>query len=118
MVVSKKLGEVCKIVRGKRVTKGELIENGKYPVISGGVTPMGYIDSYNREANTITISQYGTAGYVDFQYSRFWANDICYCIYPENDLNNKYLWYVLKSKQDYLYAIRNTDAIPYSLPAE
>ncbi len=118
MVEWKELGEVCKIVRGKRVTKGELIENGIFPVISGGVTPMGYIDSYNREPNTITVSQYGTAGYVDFQRSRFWANDICYCVYPESDLDNKYLWYVLKSRQDLLYAIRNTDAIPYSLPAD
>jgi type I restriction enzyme S subunit len=118
MVEWKELGDVCKIVRGKRVTKGELIENGRYPVISGGVTPMGYIDSYNREPNTITVSQYGTAGYVDFQHSRFWANDICYCIYPESNLDNKYLWYVLKNKQDLLYAIRNTDAIPYSLPPD
>ena len=118
MVEWKELGDICKIVRGKRVTKGELIENGRYPVISGGVTPMGYINSYNREPNTITVSQYGTAGYVDFQHSRFWANDICYCIYPESNLDNKYLWYVLKSKQDMLYAIRNTDAIPYSLPAD
>ena len=118
MVEWKKLGEVSSILRGKRVTKGELIDNGIYPVISGGVTPMGYINSYNREPNTITISQYGTAGFVDYQHSRFWANDICYCVYPNNDLDNKYLWYVLKDKQDMLYAIRNTDAIPYSLPVE
>ncbi len=118
MVEWKKLGEVCEILRGKRVTKGELIENGEYPVISGGVTPMGYINSYNREPNTITVSQYGTAGYVDYQLSRFWANDICYCVYPEKGLDNKYLWYVLKNKQDLLYAIRNTDAVPYSLPAD
>ena len=118
MVEWKKLGEVCTILRGNRVTKGELVDNGKFPVISGGVTPMGFIDSYNREPNTITVSQYGTAGYVDFQYSRFWANDICYCVYPEKSVDNKYLWYVLKSKQDLLYAIRNTDAIPYSLPVD
>ncbi len=118
MVEWKKLGEVCTIIRGNRVTKGELVDNGKFPVISGGVTPMGFIDSYNREPNTITVSQYGTAGYVDFQYSRFWANDICYCVYPEKSVDNKYLWYVLKSKQDLLYAIRNTDATPYSLPVD
>ena len=118
MVEWKKLGEVCTIIRGNRVTKGELVDNGKFPVISGGVTPMGFIDSYNREPNTITVSQYGTAGYVDFQHSRFWANDICYCVYPQKDMDNKYLWYVLKSKQNLLYAIRNTDAIPYSLPID
>ena len=118
MVEWKKLGEVCTIIRGNRVTKGELVDNGKFPVISGGVTPMGFIDSYNREANTVTVSQYGTAGYVDFQHSRFWANDICYCVYPEKDMDNKYLWYVLKGKQNLLYAIRNTDAVPYSLPID
>ncbi len=118
MVEWKKLGEVCTIIRGNRVTKGELVDNGKFPVISGGVTPMGFIDSYNREPNTITVSQYGTAGYVDFQHSRFWANDICYCVYPEKDMDNKYLWYVLKGKQNLLYAIRNTDAVPYSLPID
>lgn len=118
MVEWKNLGEVCKIIRGKRVTKGELCENGEYPVISGGVTPMGFINSFNREPNTITVSQYGTAGYVDFQKQRFWANDICYSVYPSEKLDNKYLWYVLKNMQVFLYSIRNTDAIPYSLPID
>ena len=44
MVEWKKLGEVCSIKRGNRVTKSDLIENGKFPVISGGVNPWGYID--------------------------------------------------------------------------
>lgn len=112
------LGDVSDIIRGKRVTKGQLLPNGIYPVISGGVTPMGYINEYNREANTITVSQYGTAGYVDFQKEQFWANDICYCVYPTDNLDNRYLWYVLKGKQEVLYAIRNTDATPFSMPIE
>jgi len=32
----KRLGEVCEIVRGSRITKKDLIINGKYPVVSGG----------------------------------------------------------------------------------
>lgn len=112
------LGDVCEILRGKRVTKSDIKPQGTYPVISGGITPMGYMEDYNREPNTITVSQYGTAGYVDFQTVRFWANDICYCLYPKQNLNNRYLWYVLKDKQNYLYEIRNTDATPYSLPSE
>lgn len=109
------LKESTSIIRGKRVTKGQLIENGKYPVISGGVSPMGYLNSFNRDENTITISQYGTAGYVDYQLCKFWANDICYCVYPKDNLNNRYLFYFLKNKQEYIYSIRNTDAVPYSL---
>ena len=113
-----KLGNVCNIVRGTRVTKSEVYSQGTFPVISGGVTPMGYLETYNREAGTITIAQYGTAGYVDLQKQRFWANDICYSIYPVEQLDNLFLFYILKDKQNYLYEIRNTDAVPYSLPVD
>ncbi|TPH27586.1 restriction endonuclease subunit S, partial [Helicobacter pylori] len=30
----RKLGEVCEIIRGKRVTKKEILDKGKYPVVS------------------------------------------------------------------------------------
>ncbi|RKV47814.1 restriction endonuclease subunit S, partial [Helicobacter pylori] len=33
----RKLGEVCEIIRGKRVTKKEILDKGKYPVVSGGI---------------------------------------------------------------------------------
>ena len=49
------LREVSSIIRGKRVTKRDVKERGDYPVISGGESPMGYYDTFNREANTITI---------------------------------------------------------------
>lgn len=113
-----KLGEVAEIIRGNRVTKKQLLPEGLYPVISGGVTPMGFLNEYNREENVITIAQYGTAGYVDFQKTKFWANDVCYSLFPSETIKNQYLFYVLKWKQDYLYSIRNTDATPFSLPID
>ncbi len=114
----KTLGEVTKIIRGERVTKSQLISDGKYPVVSGGVNPMGYIDKYNREANTITIAQYGTAGYVNYITEKFWANDVCYSVYPSDRLLNRFLYYYLEHKQGYFYSVRNTDAIPYSIALE
>ena len=110
------LREVSSIMRGKRVTKRDVKESGDYPVISGGESPMGYYDTFNRDANTITIAQYGAAGYVDFQKNKFWANDVCYSILPFESVDNKYLYYTLKSKQNFIYSIRNTDAVPFSLP--
>ena len=110
------LREVSSIIRGKRVTKRDVKERGDYPVISGGESPMGYYDTFNREANTITIAQYGAAGYVDFQKNKFWANDVCYSILPFESVNNKYLYYTLKSKHNYFYSIRITDEVPFSLP--
>lgn len=114
----KKLGEVCEIVRGIRVKKNELISGGKYPVVSGGTGYMGYLNEYNRNKETITIAQYGTAGYVNWQKRKFWANDVCFCVYPKNIILNKYLYYFLSSKQNYLYKISNKSAIPYSISKE
>ena len=113
----KELGEVCEIVRGIRITKKELLEEG-YPVVSGGTSFMGYTNEYNREKNTITIAQYGTAGYVNWQTEKFWANDVCFSVYPKESVSNKYLYYFLMNKQDYLYEISNRTAVPYSISKE
>ena len=114
----KKLGEVCEIVRGIRVKKNDLIPEGKYPVVSGGTGYMGYLNGYNRDEKTITIAQYGTAGYVKWQEKKFWANDVCFCVYPKGMILNRYLYHFLLNKQDYLYKISNKSAIPYSISKE
>ncbi len=110
------LGEVCKVIRGERVTKKDLVKDGAYPVVSGGAGYMGFLDRYNREACTITVAQYGTAGVLAWQSQRFWANDVCYSILPDNSqLNNKFLYYFLATKQAYIYSRVNREAYPPSL---
>ena len=111
------LGEVAQIKRGQRVTKSQLKAESKFPVYSGGVTPMGYFEETNQPANTVTVVKYGTAGFVNFIKEDFWANDVCYCIKPKKDLNNKYLFYYLKCKQEYIKS-QATNAIPAHLPTE
>ncbi|GAA8144797.1 restriction endonuclease subunit S [Helicobacter pylori] len=111
-----RLGDIAEIKRGVRITKNELDVFGKYPVVSGGVGFLGYTNSFNRYENTITIAQYGTAGYVNFQKNKFWANDICFCVYPNKDvIKNIFLYYFLKVNQNYLYEISNRNATPYSI---
>ncbi|PUD08151.1 restriction endonuclease subunit S [Helicobacter pylori] len=111
----RKLGEVCEITRGKRVTKKEILDKGKYPVVSCGIGFMGYLNEYNREENTITIAQYGTAGFVNWQNQKFWANDACFSLIPNETLINRYLYYVLTNMQNYLYSISNRNAIHYNI---
>ncbi|WRB31625.1 restriction endonuclease subunit S [Helicobacter pylori] len=111
-----RLGDIAEIKRGVRITKNELDIFGKYPVVSGGVGFLGYTNNFNRYENTITIAQYGTAGYVNFQKNKFWANDICFCVYPNKDvIKNIFLYYFLKVNQNYLYEISNRNATPYSI---
>ncbi|MGN8540646.1 restriction endonuclease subunit S, partial [Helicobacter pylori] len=95
--------------------KKEILDKGKYPVVSGGIGFMGYLNEYNREENTITIAQYGTAGFVNWQNQKFWANDVCFSVIPKETLINRYLYYVLTNMQNYLYSISNRSAIPYSI---
>ncbi|HAX95291.1 MAG TPA: restriction endonuclease subunit S [Prolixibacteraceae bacterium] len=113
----KALGDCASILRGRRVTKSELNPDKKYPVYSGGVTPMGYFDKYNQSPNTITVVKYGTAGFVNFIKENFWANDVCYCVKPSDTLVNKYLFYILKFKQDFIQS-QATNAIPAHLPTD
>ena len=112
-----KLSSICEIKRGERVTKSQLMADGKYPVFSGGVSPMGYYDSYNREKETITIAQYGTAGYVNWINEDFWANDVCYSLYPNEKINKRFLYFVLVNMQEFIYSLR-IDAVPAHMPAE
>ena len=48
----KKLGEVCEIQRGVRVTKQQLSENGAYPVYQNSLIPLGKYDKSNQPAGT------------------------------------------------------------------
>ncbi|WP_161937552.1 restriction endonuclease subunit S, partial [Mycoplasmopsis meleagridis] len=41
-----KLADICKFIRGKRVTKKELTKEG-YPVVSGGAKYLGYYSNFN-----------------------------------------------------------------------
>jgi type I restriction enzyme, S subunit len=113
----KALESCASIERGQRVTKSELSPEKKYPVFSGGVTPMGFYDDFNQGKNTITIVKYGTAGFVNFIKTDFWANDVCYCIKPGAALSNRYLFHYLKKQQADIQSLA-TDAIPAHLPTE
>lgn len=109
------LGEIAKIQRGDRITKKDITDDGEYPVMSGGVNPMGRYRMNNRNANTITISSYGAAGFVNFLKEDFWANDVCLSVFPKDIVDNKYLYYALKAQQQYIFD-NTTKAIPDHIP--
>ncbi len=92
MVEWKKLGEVCKVLRGKRLTKSQLNESEGYPVLHGGSTPMGYYEEFNRKANTTVVVNTGNAGSVFFYDKEFWSSDACFSLYPNKEINDKFLY--------------------------
>ena len=63
----KKIKDFTKVLRGKRLTTRDIVENGKYPIYHGGIIPIGYYNDNNRVANTVMIinvgASAGTVGY-------------------------------------------------------
>ena len=92
------LGEICKIIKGEQIYKLSLLENRKYYVLNGGISPSGYINTYNTSENTISISEGGNScGYVKFNIEKFWSGGHNYTL---NELKTKtlFLYSFLKAK--------------------
>lgn len=92
MVEWKKLGEVCRVLRGKRLTKSQLSETEGYPVLHGGSSPMGFYKEFNRKANTTVVVNTGNAGCVFFYDKEFWSSDACFSLYPNKEVLDKFLY--------------------------
>lgn len=108
----KKIGDVCDILRGKRLTKKELSDEGKYPVLHGGSSPMGYYNEYNRKANTTVVVNTGNAGSVFFYDKEFWSSDACFSIYPKGCLRDKFIFFFLSSNEHKLKSRIRYGAMP------
>ncbi len=108
----RKLGEVCEILRGKRLTKKELNENGKYPVYHGGIIPLGYYDKFNRKANQTMIINTGSVGEVAWSDVEFWSSDGTFVIETGENIIDKYLYYFLKTTEFYLKSQKREGGVP------
>lgn len=97
----RKLGEICKINKGKQLNKALLLNDGVYPVINGGINPSGYWNEFNYTEKKIAISQGGaSAGHVTYQLTKFWAGAHCYVVDNcDDNIVYKYLYHFLKSKE-------------------
>ena len=109
-VIYKKYGDVFEIKTGKGITTKEATDDGLYPIISGGTTPMGYYHSYNRDENIVTVSRVGAnAGYVNFITEKFYLNDKCFSIIPKDEFVKcfipKYIYHYTKNIKKYTFRL-------------
>ena len=115
-----KLGDVCELTRGQTITKKTAIE-GNIPVIAGGQTPAYYHNQSNRTGENITVSGSGAyAGFISYYNEPIFVSDaftIC-AKKDENKILNKYIYALLKSKQDEIYLLRAGAGIPHVYPKD
>ena len=109
----KKLGEVCKVLRGKRLTKSQLSSDGMYKVFHGGIEPIGFFDQSNREGDTTMVINVGaSAGTVGFSKEAFWSSDGCFCLSHTPILSGRFLYYYLQTKEPILMSRVRKAGIP------
>lgn len=108
------LSDVAAAYTGKQLNKSAMSNNGLYAVINGGIDASGYTNNYNEDKNTITISQGGaSAGFVNWNSEKIWVGAHCYAIHPKDkDVDNRFLYFVLKEKQDELMQSKQGAGIP------
>ena len=102
---TKTLNSISNIKKGEQKNKLDLVADGKYPVLNGGMNFSGYCNSYNREANTITISEGGNAGYVNFIKENFWSSGHCYTLH-DLKIDKYFLYQCLKNSEKRLMKLQ------------
>ena len=99
----KPFSEVAGYRRGTMATRKSLTD-GDIPVLAGGQTPAYYCDKSNRDGETIVVAGSGAyAGFVSYWDIPIFVSD-AFTVEPGKELLPKYLYYFLKTKQDYIFS--------------
>ena len=107
-----KLSDIAKFSKGVQINGDDLIADGEYIYLNGGINPSGRWNTANVVENTVTISEGGnSSGYINYITEQFWCGAHCYYLH-DGPKNTKYLYYALKSQQERLFAIRSGACMP------
>jgi putative type I restriction-modification system, specificity determinant len=107
-----KLGQVINLQRGKRLVRNQLTTSGSFPVYQNSLTPLGYFTDSNRPKGTSFIICAGAAGEIGYSDTDFWAADDVYTLETSDSISDKFIYYVLLSKQDRLKSQVRKASIP------
>ena len=105
----RKLGDLVNGIAGENIKPEEVEANpGPYTVVSGGREPTKNYVKFNREANLITVSKFGSyAGYVRWNENPFWSLG-SFTLMPKckDTCNYRYLYRFLSLGNNKLYELQ------------
>lgn len=107
------LQEVADASTGRPVPRDQKADDGLYDVMGGGVTYNSKANVYNREGETISISNSGSAGYVAFHNQRYWASENCFTLAAKETTFPRYLFYYLRLNNHLITATTTGSTIPH-----
>lgn len=106
------LHEIATISKGTQPTKDFFDGNEAYPFLNGGMSPSGFVNRWNKDANTIAISEGGNScGYVQLVNDRFWCGGHCYSVTPQK-VENDFLYHALKAQEANIMGMRVGSGLP------
>lgn len=110
------VGDLFSPLKGKNITRKNVVKDGSYPVVAGGLEPSCFHNKYNTQKPVITISASGAnAGFVRLYHTNVWSSDSSYIdksIFP-------YIYYayiLLKLNQNTLFDSQVGSAQPHIYP--
>lgn len=108
------LSNIATIKKGKQLNAVDMISDGAYYVMNGGITPSGNTDDWNTAENTISISEGGNScGFVAFNKEKFWAGGHCYTLIDLSEVVSvKFLFHYLKNMEKEIMAMRVGSGLP------
>ena len=106
------VGQVVNLQRGKRLVRNQLTTSGSFPVYQNSLTPLGYFTHSNRGKEPNFVICAGAAGEIGYSDRDFWAADDVYTLETLDNIADKFMYYVLLSKQDRLKSQVRKASIP------
>lgn len=111
----KALGTIAEINTGQKPS--EILDTEvEFDCINAGTTRSGYCALSNCEGDTVTTPSRGQGGigFVGYQNKPFWLGPLCYKIRSIDNkaLINKYLFYILQSKNQLLLGLKKEGGVP------
>ena len=108
------LSDIATIKKGKQLNAVDMISDGAYYVMNGGITPSGNTDDWNTAENTISISEGGNScGFVAFNREKFWAGGHCYTLIDlTENVSVRFLFHYLKNMEKEIMAMRVGSGLP------
>lgn len=106
------LEDIASFSKGEQINGDDLIPDGAFDYLNGGIKPSGKWSDYNVCGNSVTISEGGnSSGYVNFMPLPFWCGAHCYYLFDVKG-KSRYLYYALKSQQNRIMKIRSGACMP------
>lgn len=111
--VKRSLGEIFTIQKGVQINNEDLMPNGQYYYLNGGIVPSGYTNCYNTNGNTISISEGGNScGFVCYNKKKYWSGGHCYSLIAKININIGFIYEQLKFHEKEIMDLRVGSGIP------